>query len=771
MYHMFLWLWGLVALLVMGSGCSRPEDYLERGKRASVRGDQAEAILDFRKAIQKNPQFANAFQQLAHSQTRSGDLSGALASLERALQLRPNDDSLRAEVGDTALAIYLADPRRPRIRYDQVAKVSRELLAKNPHSFDGLRFQASLLYTDNQLAAAIQVFRQANALKPMMPGVILPLADALWKSGQTAEAEGLARELARQHKDYLQSYNWLYELYQNTHRPAQAEAILVEKAANNPSSSASILQLAAHYQQAGQPTEMVATLNRLLERPKDFPNRFLQVGDFYVGIRSWDQAGQWFQRGIREDSKNARVYRTRLVTVYVNEQKRSQALDLAGQLIREAPKDWALRAQRAEIWLAGAGPSNSNDKQDAVKAIGEYQTLVKELPRDPRVRFLLGRAYFLNGDRGSAAQAFAQAAAQQRQYLDPRIALAGLDRQTQNFKETLRLADEILAVDPHNFSGRLLHASGSRGLGNLDVAEQELEALAREAPESPDVHLELGLVTLARKQYTAAERTFSNLYQSNQSDVRSLAGLAAVYMAQGQGDRALQVVTREVNRVPRSLEMRELLAAIALNAGRKDIALEQYQKLTGMAPDNARYLVSLAELFREKNDYAGEVTALEKAGHLAPDNAVVAGRLAMAEDLSGNKKQAAAEYQRSLDMAPSDPALLNNRAYFMAEDGGNLDQALEYSQAAVRKVPDNPDLLDTLAWVYTKRKMNDSAIEILDKLVRQNPDRSSFHYHLGTALAQKGDKARAKSELAVALSKKPAPDEEEKIRDLMGKLP
>ena len=65
------WFCGLAALLWVGSGCKRPEDYLERGKRAAARGDQAEAVLDFRKAIQQNPQYVEAFRQLADSQANS----------------------------------------------------------------------------------------------------------------------------------------------------------------------------------------------------------------------------------------------------------------------------------------------------------------------------------------------------------------------------------------------------------------------------------------------------------------------------------------------------------------------------------------------------------------------------------------------------------------------------------------------------------------------------------------------------------------------------
>ncbi len=756
-----LWIAGFWLLL---SGCGTPEQYLQKGKKAAAAGHQTEAVLDFRKAIQKNPQYAEAFRQLAESQILLGDLAGAVASLERALQLNPGDDTLRTRVADVALTLYLADPQRPRTRYDQVTKLSQELLAKNPKSFDGLRFKATLLYTDNRIPEAIEVFRQANTVKPWMPEVIQPLAESLRRNGQIAEAEDMATQLIARHKDHLPTYDWLYLLYQDTQRPAKAEAILVEKAANNPASSAAILQLASYYRQTNKPTEMVAALNRLIQRPKDFPNRFLLVGAFYAASHNWEDAARWLETGLKEDPKNSSAYRRQMVGVYLGQQKRKEALDLLEQLIQENPKDWGLRTERAQVWLAGT------DKQEIVKATSEFEALVKAQPRDARLKFLLGQAYLKKGDKDLAGHMFAQAAAQQRLFLEPRIALAGLDRETQDFKDTLRLADEILAVDPNNFQGKLLHASASRGLGNLDMAESELEALARRDPHSPEVQLELGLTTLARKQYVAAERMFTSLYQSSRSDVRALAGLAAVYLAEGRADQAVQYVSQEMNRLPNSLEMHELLAATALNAGKSDIALEQYRKLIQMAPDNPKYYVSMADLFREKSDYGNEVAALEKASKLEPANAVVAGRLALAEDLSGNKQAAAADYKRSLDMAPSDPAFLNNRAYFLAENGGDLDQALAYSQEAIRKVPGNPAALDTLAWVYTKRKMNDSAIQILTKLVHDNPDVSSFHYHLGTALAQKGDRNKARNELTIALTKKPSPDEESKIKDLIGKL-
>ena len=75
-----------------------------------------------------------------------------------------------------------------------------------------------------------------------------------------------------------------------------------------------------------------------------------------------------------------------------------------------------------------------------------------------------------------------------------------------------------------------------------------------------------------------------------------------------------------------------------------------------------------------------------------------------------------------------------------------------------------------MGWIYTKRKMNDSAVQVLDKVVREHPDVPAFRYHLATALYQKGDAAKARAQLEAALTKRPSQDEEGKIRELMGRI-
>jgi predicted Zn-dependent protease len=66
--------------------------------------------------------------------------------------------------------------------------------------------------------------------------------------------------------------------------------------------------------------------------------------------------------------------------------------------------------------------------------------------------------------------------------------------------------------------------------------------------------------------------------------------------------------------------------------------------------------------------------------------------------------------------------------------------------------------------------MPDPALQMLTSLVRKYPDSAPFRYHLGAVFLQKGDKARAKTELQAALGKKPTKEYEDRIKELMARI-
>ncbi|MGD0581078.1 MAG: tetratricopeptide repeat protein, partial [Bryobacteraceae bacterium] len=127
-------------------------------------------------------------------------------------------------------------------------------------------------------------------------------------------------------------------------------------------------------------------------------------------------------------------------------------------------------------------------------------------------------------------------------------------------------------------------------------------------------------------------------------------------------------------------------------------------------------------------------------------------------------------YKSVLEVDSSDAVALNNLAFLMAEEGRDLDSALTYIQKAKQQYPNNDDIADTMGWIYLKKTLNDDALTIFRDLVKRNPNRALFRYHLGAAQYQKRDFQAAKQSLQMALSLKPGKDEEAKIRELLAKI-
>ena len=136
----------------------------------------------------------------------------------------------------------------------------------------------------------------------------------------------------------------------------------------------------------------------------------------------------------------------------------------------------------------------------------------------------------------------------------------------------------------------------------------------------------------------------------------------------------------------------------------------------------------------------------------------------------GKHGDALTAYRDAMKIDPNNPVVLNNLAYLMTTTGGNLDEALSLATRAKQQLPNFTEVSDTIGWIYIKKNQSDSAIEIFKDLTTKVADNSTFHYHYGMALYQKGDKVSALRELNRAIQNKPKKDEETQIKELIQKL-
>jgi tetratricopeptide (TPR) repeat protein len=755
----------VLSLCSLELGCSRSaESYLEKGKRLQADGKYAEAFLNYRNSIRTRPNLGETHYRLGLVELQMGHLATGLQELHRGVELAPDLEEMRVQAGDAALAIYSSDPRKSQILYDQVKDTADYLLSRNPNSFDGLRLRGDVLCLDGKFDEAIALFRTAHAAKPGDPSVVLPMVQALFRLNESVEGENLSKAFLQRRPDFGPVYDVLFRHYMQGKRTGEAEAVLKSKLANLPKDPQPILQLAALYRQLGRQGEMSQTLHKILDNPKDFPQGHLLAGDFYGEVEQWQEARKEYSEGLRSDSNAKLIYEKKIARCLIGLGKPREAIEELNQVLKENSGDFDARMARAILLR------DTRDPKDLDLAISEFNAVIASNPRNEVARYNLGLAYLSKGDPKSAQGQLVESAKLQRNYAAPRLALAELAQKNHNYSEAIQDAEEILVLNPANAGARLWKCAGLLGNKAYPEARRELNALLKDYPASIEANLYMAVLDGDEKKYPEAEARYLRFYRPGQTDLRPLEGLIQLYEGQKQVEKSLKLLEGELKLAPDSKPVHLLLAATAARAGKLDMAIEQYKWLQSKDPGFVGSYASLGDIYRAKGDISGALASYQKAREIAPNDPKVIAMVAYLEGFSGQNKEAIASLQRQLTLEPEDATAMNNLAFALAESGSQLDQALELAGKARRKAPNNPGIADTLGWVYVKRGLNDSAVQIFSGLIKKYPDEPAFRYHLGVALLQQGKRSEAKTQLDLGLSKRPPKDMAEKIKDLVAKL-
>ena len=759
-----------VPLLVVLTACNTDpkvacKKYVANGNKYFDRGKFKEASIMYRRALSKDMRYADAWYHLGLVDLRLRNAAEARRDFLRATETDPSNSDAIVKLAEVDLLYYSADPQGNRGLVSDIKELTQQLLKKDPKSFDGLRLAGYIALIEKDQPTAIQRFKDANQVKPNQPDLVLSLVQALFATKQDAEAEKYARETIGKEKNYGPMYDALYMYYIRGNRLDQAEALLKEKVANNPAAGSYLLQLAFHYYATNRKSEMASTLGRITADPKTFPNSRMQVGDFYLRIRDFDSALRQYDQGQRDDSKNKRLYQKKMVEVLGTQGKYEQAGKVVSALLKDDPKDPEATAMHATLLL------QSGDLKQAKTIIKELEPLVAKMPRNATLHYNLGKAYTITPDAANLEMArlqFLEALKIDPRFIQARLGLAELELARGESAKAAQDAEEILKIEPANLTAMVVESAGLLGIREFAKARELLTSALKLYPGNSDARYQFAQLNFAEKRYKEAEAEFQILKDAN--DPRGLPGMMEAKISQGQFAEAVKFVEGIVAKAPDRDDYRAVLGRLYFRAGRQADAVGQFQKLVDKHPNAGQIWTMLGESKRFAGDINGAIDALNKAKSLDPNNFQPCLSLALLYDAQGRVDEARKSYEDTIRLQPDNVDALNNLAYLKAESGVDLDQALSYAQRAQQKQPNNPEIQDTVAFIYVRKQLTDDGLRMLRILVAQKPDRALFHLHLAMALYQKGDRPMAKKELENAIRNKPSEREQGEIKQLMAKV-
>jgi tetratricopeptide (TPR) repeat protein len=770
--------------------CSRDpqvvkKKYLESGDKYFDRGKFKEASIMYKKAINTDPKYGEAYFKLAQTSLKMGQFANAVPSLRRAGELLPkgskdaNDANLN--LGEILLLGAQSQTQESRSKplIDEAQDIAKAFLASDPKSFEGHKLTANQrmveaiqLYRSKEIQQSksvledgIKEYRLSLAARPGDPTTSLALARALAMYGETDEAEQLFRNAIDKNPATSTSYKELYRIYIAERKLAEAEALLKKAIAANPKDTSYKTLLAAFYFSNGNQPEGVKILDQMKADFKDYPRAFFTAGDFYLLVHDTTNALKNFEEGQQKDSAHKIEYQKRIIGVLTDQGKMAQAYEKNLEILKENPKDPEARGLKAQFLL---------DKGDVNQAINELQAVVTARPDNFVARFQLGRAHFAKQEYEQARQQFEKAVQLRQDYVPPRLALAQVALARGENDTALKISQDVLKINPDSGAAKLLASAAMMRMGNFKDSRAALQTILAANPKQQETLLELGVLNMMEKKFEDAAVNFRTAYEADPSNLRGLLGESESYMLMGKPDEAVKIVQTEVARFPNRNDIKRTLGDVQFRTGHLDAAIKCYSELLTAYKDNPKLegdlYARIGDAHIRQKDYPGAIGDLRKAHELEPDATQIINALALLLETGGKHDEARKLYQESISRKGDDPEALNNLAYLMAETGGNLDEALTLATRAKQKLPNFPEISDTIGWIYLKKNLADSAADIFKEITTKVPTNSTYHYHYAMALMQKGDRADALKQCQLALDAKPKDkDEEAHIRELMNK--
>ena len=759
----------LLLVVILAASCSRDpkaqaQRYLASGNKFFEKAKYKEASIMYRRALQQDLRFGEAYYRLALADIKLSSYGDAVRSLRRAVELQPKNTDAAVQLADIYMVASAQDPSHSPELVKEVRELTDRLLQADPNSYEGHRLKGQVALIEGNAAEAVKEFEGASRAKPDKPDLTLAYFQALLANKQPAEAEKMGLAVIEKNPAFAPMYDLLYLSYMQRNQPLEGERILKRKVENNPQQASFLIQLAGHYLFTRRREDLDAVIRRVSDE-KQYPEGRLLAGDFFFfRAREYDSARIQYEAGIKAFPKEKSVYQKRLVELLTTTGRNPDANQLLASILKDNPNDSDALAMHAALML------QTGDLKQITQATNDLQSLVSKTPDNHLLRFNLARAFLAKNDVEAARLQLEAAIKIRADFLMARNMLARIYLQKGDNARALKEADEAIALSNGDVSARLTRSTALMGVGDKAKAHQELDTILRLSPDNPDARYQVGYLAWQDKDFERAGEVFGDLYKANPKDVRGLVGMIETMASSNKVAEAIKVMEKTVAETPDRRDFRLVLANMYVRGQRYDDAIHLLEELLKTEPRSADLLIRLAETQRRKGDINVAIDTFRRASQASPTDTRPLLQLGLLMDGTGRRDQAKPIYEQILKIQPDHPIALNNLAFIKAEEGVDLDEALTMAQRARQKLPSSVDIMDTLGWIYIKKNLSDDAVRTLRELNQTEPNRATFHLHYGMALLQKGDKPSAKRELETAGKFNPSKDDAGKIRELLSTL-
>lgn len=391
------------------------------------------------------------------------------------------------------------------------------------------------------------------------------------------------------------------------------------------------------------------------------------------------------------------------------------------------------QAREARFLEKGRKLAQNKDYQ---RAILEFRSAAKIMPKDAEPYYRLGSAYWGSGDKKEAYFAFRKATELNPKHVGAQAKLAELLATSggQDLVDAGKHAEAAAAISPEDPEVLYALAVTKYRLGKPEDAEQQLRKTLEKFPKDLRSSVGLAIISLQNKDFKRAEEVLKKAGDQAPGSPEPILALAHIYEISGKPMDAEAQCRRVLQLDPKNGEALLQIAGLQLQAGRKDEAGQTYKQASSLP--NAEYKPVYAFFLVDQGRLDAAISEFQRLAQEDPKDRVARSRLVTAY-LSRNRLD---EAQRVLDAAvkanPKDTAALFQRGEVYIR----LNRFAEAQTDLTRVLHDQPDRAEVhylISEIHKARGADLLQRQALEQAIRQKPEfleaRISLAYSLLSA--------------------------------------
>lgn len=366
--------------------------------------------------------------------------------------------------------------------------------------------------------------------------------------------------------------------------------------------------------------------------------------------------------------------------------------------------------------------------------IKNLRLLVEDYPQQPSIRTSLVQLLAQNGEFSDALL--------QLDLLEkssPRTpVLVMLRAQIQQSTDNSVAAIKTLRDGVRQFSSdQSLRMSYARLLiqtEDYEEAQSQFAVLMEQNPQDWETLFSIALLDLELEDYEPARQKFTRLIQADQRIDESQYYLG--FISERQGNIAAAIDHYREVRIGTNnfLAARQRATRLAIQSGNLDDAHDALTRESRGQPRLEIVFTTIESGVLIQEGYLDEARKLlDIALNKFPNDTDLLFSRVLLFDTLKDRAASEADLRQIIRMKPEDSRALNHLGYMLADQTDRYEEALELIERAIAISPDDPAIIDSLAWAQYKLGYYEEALQNLRRAFANFPDHE-VAAHLGEVL-------------------------------------